>query len=179
MEGLNIQYPNQVRKKNKSLPPSLIPHPTLPPRDTKDPSNEPLTATFQRPMSSYKHFDTRICGIPLSSLLCWFLCFQQSMACALRPISQDVQPALKASAPSEAFFPAEGSNCQRLEHGEAISEQEDRGRRKAGGGWKPADWVCHFIICSQVSPLVRPSFPATAPITQRFLAGLPHPELPV
>lgn len=86
---------------------------------------------------------------------------------------------LNASAPSEAFFPAEGSSCQRLEHGAAISEWEDQGSRKAGGGWEPADRVCHFIICCQLSPLVRSGFPATAPITQCFLAGLPHPELPV
>jgi hypothetical protein len=101
---------------------------------------------------------------PLPSPLEWFLYFQQCMALCPK-VGFLGCTALHMFAPSEAFFPAEGSSRQRLEHGAAISEWEDRGRRQEGGGWEAADRVCHFIICCQLSPLVRSGFPATAPIT--------------
>lgn len=178
MEGLNVQHPNQVRKKNKSFP---TPYPSTAPEtfyleNMKDPSNDSIIANSYIPKNLWPVTTTLLHNL-LSNLE------QVPVLSAVHGLCSKANflgcTELNASAPSEAFFPAEGSSCQRLEHDAAISKWEDRGRRKAGGGWESADRVCHFIICCQLSPLVRSGFPATAPITQCFLAGLPHPELPV
>lgn len=158
MEGLNIQHPNQVRKKNKSPPPSPIP--ACPPRDTKDPSNELLIATFQRPMTSYKHFDTRICGIPLSSPSRRFLCFHQCMACALRPISQDVphsrHPHQVKLSPQQRAAAARGWSMMRpspKERTEAEGRQVGAGSQKTGFATSSFVVICHLWCGLASQPL--------------------------
>lgn len=68
-------------------------------------------------MTSHNHFATQPSVFPLEQVpvlsAVHGLCSKASfLGCT----------ELNTSAPSEAFFPAEGSSCQRLEHDAAISE---------------------------------------------------------